>query len=397
MPPPGDDSPPHPPPTPDEAETARIRHEIETAVEAVHLLDGDESHLYIVMLCTEGEVYWRPSFCATCSKPRIVHSALNRTCTRSKISQVLRTKYEILCRSNATMNVAADILAAKARATARQQHAMPHAGGASSNNRYDNRTELSEWSKGESWESYKRALEMYDKASEKKPAMKFNDLINALKKSGRTEITDRLMQDLMDQADADDVITQSIRWLSVRYGKTPTEEFIQAWRAYRTGLRRKEETIAEYINRFEDITRKLEGHGVKLDKREKAIAMVEMAQLSTAECVAVLSIAKFEETGEDDGLEDRMKQAMRSTVGNIMGKETAQNTSTVLCTMQEEQPVMEEPEQVYWDGNRWVGPARRPFPPSPRPFQGGQQPQPGQGPLNRQNDQRGYGYQNQPG
>ena len=67
-------------------------------------------------------------------------------CTRSKITQILRTKYELLCKSNATMNMAADILTAKARAAARQQHNTPHTGGAPGNTRYDNRTELSKWS-----------------------------------------------------------------------------------------------------------------------------------------------------------------------------------------------------------------------------------------------------------
>ena len=69
-----------------------------------------------------------------------------------------------------------------------------------------------------------------------------------------------------------------------------------------------------------------------LDKREKVVAMVEMAQLTTAECVAVLSIAKFEEMGEDDGLEDRMKQPMHSIFGNIMGKEMEPGTQEVLET-----------------------------------------------------------------
>ena len=80
-----------------------------------------------------------------------------------------------------------------------------------------------------------------------------------------------------------------------------------AWRAYRTGLRRKTEPIAEYVNRFENLTRRLQSHGVKLDKREKAIAMVEMAQLTTAECVAVLSIAMFKEGIDDSDLDLRMK------------------------------------------------------------------------------------------
>ena len=289
---------PPPPPGTEQDEMTRLQKEIKRGVEDSSLLDMD-SKLSIEMLCTEGDVYWRPTFCASCSKPKITHAAAARGCTRTKITQLLRTKYELACKSNTVMGVAAKILTAKVREerAAQAQHQGPPTSSACSNTRYNNRTELSEWSKDESWESYKIALEMYNKASKKKPAMKFNNLVNALKKSGRIDLTDRLMQELMDQADQADVITQSIKWLSIRCGKTPTEEFIQAWRAYRTGLRKKDEPIAEYVNRFETITRKLEGHGMKLDKREKAVAMVEMAQLSTVECVAVLSIAKFTEEG----------------------------------------------------------------------------------------------------
>ena len=103
------------------------------------------------------------------------------------------------------------------------------------------------------------------------------------------------------------------------------------------------------------MTKKLEGHGVKLDKREKAVAMVEMAQLSSAECVAVLSIAKFQEKGDDDGLEEGMKEAMRSLVGNIMGKESALENSNTMLAIEYEQSEEVEPEKEYWDGNRWNG------------------------------------------
>ena len=105
-----------------------------------------------------------------------------------------------------------------------------------------------------------------------------------MKKSGKINVTDRLMQGLISKADQVDIIQQSITWLTFKCVKTPTEEFIQAWQAYRNGTRKNYELIAKYVNRFEAITRKLEGHGVKLDKKEKAVAMVEMAQLSTTMC-----------------------------------------------------------------------------------------------------------------
>ena len=156
----------------------------------------------------------------------------------------------------------------------------------------------------------------------------------------------------------------------------------------RTGLRKKDEHIAEFINRFEVITRKLEVHGVKLDKKKKSVVMVEMVQLGTAKGVAVLSIVKFKEEGEDDGLEDRMKAAMCSTACNIMGKEKGPENNIVLCVGEEEQPSVGEPEQVYWDGSRWMG-IRKPNSPNYNIFQGGQQHQPSQTQLQRWNDQRG--------
>ena len=86
-----------------------------------------DSKLYIEMLCTEGDVYWRPTFCASCSKPKIIHAAAARGCTRTKITQLLRTKYELACNSNPVMGVAAKILTAKVREerAAQAQHQGP--------------------------------------------------------------------------------------------------------------------------------------------------------------------------------------------------------------------------------------------------------------------------------
>ena len=382
--------------TPEQEEMIRLQTEVNQGVETSRLMDVNGA-VYISIVCSDAaSVYWRPTFCSKCCKPKIVHPPLTlNNCGRAQATQQQRTLYELACKGNRTMDMVAGSLAAQKReerATALAAQNANAAGGPN-NPKYDNRTELSEWSKEESWEAYKLVLEMYDKASEKKPVGKFNDLISALKKSGRADLTDRLLQDLMGQASHVDIISLSINWLNTRCGKTPTEEFIQAWRSYRTGTRKRDETIADYVNRFETITKKLEGHGVKLDKREKAVAMVEMAQLSSAECVAVLSIAKFQERGDDDGLEDRMKEAMRSVVGNIMGKESApENTNTVL-TVDHEQHEEQEPEKVYWDGNRWNGRKANP-PPNYKSFQAGQPPRPA-GPQQQQYRQSGY--QNQPG
>ena len=49
-------------------------------------------------------------------------------------------------------------------------------------------------------------IEMYNKAFEKKPAGKFNDLITALKKSGWTDLTEPLLKEMMPKSNHLDVI-----------------------------------------------------------------------------------------------------------------------------------------------------------------------------------------------
>ena len=358
--------------TPEEQERERLRKEVELGVERCNLTDID-ARIHITIINTDPKsVFWRPKLCQTCARPKIVHDPTGTSCKKNLISHSTRIKYEIACKDNEVMSVVAEILAAVLRNDELARNnttAVPAAA------KFDKRIELADWAKDETWESFKLSLEMYDKASEKKPAGKFNDLIGVLKRSGKIDLADPLMQDLMDKSGETNIIKQSINWLAARVGKTPTEEFVTAWRAYRTGLRKKDETIAEYLTRFDNISRKLESHGFEIHKREKAVAMVEMALLSTAECVAVLSIARFEERGDDSNLYERVKTAMRSSAGNILGKESAPEsknattTNTVLVAEhQEVQPP--ETEEVYWgEGYGWQG-ARRQNPPTYKTFQG---------------------------
>ena len=229
--------------TPEQEEMIRLQTEVNQGVEASQLRDVSAAIYITIICCDAASMHWTPTFCTKCCKPKIVHTSLSTSnCVRTRATQQQRTLYELACKGNRTMDMVAATIAAQKRedrAAALAAQNTP-VNGASNNPKYDNRTELSEWNKEESWEAYKLVLEMYDKASEKKPVGKFNDLISALKKSGKTDLTDRLLQDLMSQASSVDIIIQSINWLNIRCGKTPTEEFIQAWRAYRTGTRKRE-------------------------------------------------------------------------------------------------------------------------------------------------------------
>ena len=352
------------PPTPTEEE------EVRWGVEENKLLDIDASGFINIISTRVAAIYWRPRFCEKCSKPRVTHSAQAlATCPGLKLTQHQRARYERACKENGIMNMAAAELAKRRRAsqTAEQQTVEIQ----------DNRTELSSWDKDESWETYKMVLQMYDKVSEKTPEGKFNDLITALKKSGRTDLTEPLMEEMMSDANRCDIINISIKWLATRCGRTPTEKFITTWREYRTGLRGETETIADYVNRFQDITRRLSAHGVQLDKRVKAIAMIEMARLTTAECVAVLSIAKFEENSDNDDLDLRMRDAMRTIAGNILGRQAAITPANAVLAAENVKIENSKIDQVPWIKDKKFGGNREPYTPN-QTIPGGQTPQPKQ-------------------
>ena len=71
------------------------QEEVDKGVEENTLLDIDARN-YITIISTEiWAVYWRPQFCTTCSKPKVVHSPLVITrCPRQTITQQQRTRYE---------------------------------------------------------------------------------------------------------------------------------------------------------------------------------------------------------------------------------------------------------------------------------------------------------------
>ena len=117
----------------------------------------------------------------------------------------------------------------------------------------------------------------------------------------------------------------------------------------------------------------------------------------TAECVAVLSIAKFEEGFDNSDLDLRMEEAMRTIASNIMGKESAPETANVVLALECDQADDPEPDQVYWGDNRLNGGARKPNPQNYQSFQGGQASRPHQQQLQQQPYRQYNNHHNQPG
>ena len=108
----GDDDNSNPPPTPEQVEMKKIDLEVSKGVEDSNLLDAD-GKLYIDLICTGENIFWRPVFCTNCGKPKITHPNAPRMCSRTTILQVLKAKYEPACKSNLVMEMAADNLASK--------------------------------------------------------------------------------------------------------------------------------------------------------------------------------------------------------------------------------------------------------------------------------------------
>ena len=110
------ENPPTPLPTLEQVEMMKYQAEIDKGVEDANLMDVD-TKLYMEVLCTDiSAIYWRLTFCGTCSKPKIVHTTPGaRNCTRTMIPQIIRTRYKLACESNKVMDMVAHILAAQTR------------------------------------------------------------------------------------------------------------------------------------------------------------------------------------------------------------------------------------------------------------------------------------------
>ena len=92
----GDEETPRTTLTPEQEEMIRLQAEVDNGVETSQLIDVSGT-VYINIICSDAtSVYWRPTFCAKCCKPKIVHTPLTlNNCGRSKATQQQRTLYEL--------------------------------------------------------------------------------------------------------------------------------------------------------------------------------------------------------------------------------------------------------------------------------------------------------------
>ena len=100
--------------TQEQAEMARLQVEVDQAVENTQLMDVNAT-IYISVICTDAtSVYWIPTFCTSCCKPKIVHTPTTlRSYVRTMATQQQRTLYELACKGNRTMEMVAGILRQK--------------------------------------------------------------------------------------------------------------------------------------------------------------------------------------------------------------------------------------------------------------------------------------------
>ena len=107
----------------------------------LRLLDAD-GRMYMDLNCKGASIFWRPTFCSNCGKPKITHPRISRVCSRASISQVLKGKYELVCMSNLVMEMAADNLAAKTKEERNQAQSSDGGAAPADTRRYDIRTKL---------------------------------------------------------------------------------------------------------------------------------------------------------------------------------------------------------------------------------------------------------------
>jgi len=172
-------------------ERAAVVQEVEEAMERI-TIEKDNVKVLLKISTRGREIAWIPMLCKKCAKPLYVHT--EPECTkRTKISKQLQTVYNTIITQHETIKQEA-------------KWAMLEAGIEIVDRKFEKEIDIPKWQKGWTWEQYKREIVYYKEATTRKPINQIMDMVRALKESEQTEIADRLITEMEEYKNDDDVI-----------------------------------------------------------------------------------------------------------------------------------------------------------------------------------------------
>jgi len=218
-------------------EQAAMRKEVEDACEVV-TIDKDNLQIYFKISTKGREVEWRPMPCKKCTKPVFLH--LEECTLRGRLPKAKTTFYNSAMKANETIR--------------QETHwAIVESGFTTKENKHEKEIDFPKWQEGTSWEQYRKEIGYYREATTRKPINQLLEMNRALKESNKVEIAKRLITEMEDFKNDDDIIEKCVQWITSTYGKTKYEEQVAIGERLRIIKRDLDKDIQVYIAQFDEI------------------------------------------------------------------------------------------------------------------------------------------------
>ncbi len=232
--------------------------------------------------------------CKKCGKPLFVHT--EECALRVRIPKQKMTLYITAMMNSETIK--------------QETHwAIIEAGITAKDGKHEKEIDFPKWQEGWSWEQYKREIVYYKEATTRKPINQIMDMTRALKESNQAEIANRLITEMEEFKNDEDIIDNCVKWITDTYGMTRYEEQVAVGERFKDIKRDPAKDVQLFIAQFDSILKGSEAVGLILPDNWKAIMLQIAAGLSKQEKNNVATLVNMDSKMGDCYMQ--MKTAIR--------------------------------------------------------------------------------------
>ena len=177
------------------------------------------------------------------------------------------------------------------------------------NKQQDKRIKCPKWSKNEEFESFAKQLQYWNKCQNTKG--KYLELLESLEDSEREPEKRRIELEVQNEElnpDDEDIITKIVEKLHKWFGKPEIDKEFLSWNEVISMKRKDNESIGEFILRYETAEAKLRCSATALPPLLLAIHLIQSLNVDEAERRLIVSNIKFENNNE---VYEQVKQSIR--------------------------------------------------------------------------------------
>ena len=172
------------------------------------------------------------------------------------------------------------------------------------------------WEKGENVNNFLNRLQNWNEIEKGKG--KYLQLLEALQSSERTKEKQRIeleAQNQMIDPSANDVIVVVIEKMKTWFGQTKIDEASEAWRTFRDIVRNKEESISDFLFRYETAESKMRQTAVNIPNKILMLQLLEAVDVKSDQRQNILVNVKIE---NEDTVYDDLKASIRLLKGSLV-------------------------------------------------------------------------------